>query len=297
MCSYANVPRLAAMGPFGEKESSHYGSNGWGAPMSSGYGQPPKIRFEVIGEAWQLFTQQMSTWVIAVLIMFVAMMVPGIVMVIGIVGSGMLGGLAGNRAGGAVFGLGMMLMMFVGILLIAVITAVMMGGMYRMAIKQIRGEPIQISDLWSVTDVLMNLIGAGLLIGIAMGVAAMACVLPMYIVGGLLMLTIPLIVDKKLGIMEAATLSWNTLKGEWLMAAVLFFVLNFIAGIGAIAIYIGMLFTYPIMFLGTALVYRDFILGSSPSTGGGYPVGVTPGGYPPDLYAAQQPPPPADEQR
>ncbi len=52
-------------------------ATGGGAPMYSGYGQPPKIRLEVIGEAWQLFTQQMSTWVLAMFLMFVILLVPG----------------------------------------------------------------------------------------------------------------------------------------------------------------------------------------------------------------------------
>lgn len=287
-------------------------ATGGGAPMSSGYGQPPKIRFEVISEAWQLFTQQMKTWVIAMVIFVVVMMVPGMVMGVVMVGSGVLGSAMGDHGGGVVALLGLGVGMVVGGLLLAVVATLLMGGLYRMAIKQIRGEPIELSDLWSITDVWMNLVGAGLLIGAAMVVGAMACIVPMYIVGGLLMLTIPLIVDKKMGVMEAATLSWNTLKQEWLMAAVLYFVLNFVAGLGAMALYIGMLFTYPLLFLGTALVYRDFILGGAGGTAvpadpyavgvtpGGYapggfvPGGYNPGGYSPDPPATPQPLPPTE---
>lgn len=272
---------------------------GGGAPMHSGYGQPPKIHFEVISEAWQLFTQQMGTWVMAILVMVVVMFIPGLLVGFGVAGSIGLGGMAGERGGGVIFGLGSMLFLFLGILLTMVLAFIMMGGLYRMAIKQVRGEPIQVSDLWSVTDVLGQLALGGLLVGLATGLAAVACYLPAFIVGGLLMLTIPLIVDQKMSAIDAMTRSWNTLKQEWLMAAILFFVLNFLAGLGAIVFTIGILFTYPLLFLGTALVYRDFILGSGaggPRLGGPvpYPTGVTPGAYPPDLYAAQQPPPPEE---
>jgi uncharacterized membrane protein len=216
---------------------------------------------------------------------------------IGMVAALGIGAAAGDRHGGAaIFGLGTMLIMFVGFIAIMVVAFIMMGGLYRMAIKQVRGEPIQISDLWSVTDVIGQLALGGLLMGLSIGLASLACYLPAFIVAGLLMLTIPLIVDQKMGAIDAMTRSWNTLKQEWLMAAVLYFVLTFIASIGVVALYIGMLFTYPLLFLGTALVYRDFILGGS---GGGpqladpnpYPANVTPGAYPPDLYAPQQPPP------
>ncbi len=262
--------------------------------MYSGYGQAPKIRFEVIGEAWQLFTQQMGTWVMAVLLMFVVLMVPAAVMFFSMFGM-LMASLAGGRNGAPIFGVGMMLGFPVAIMLLMVLAFVLMGGLYRMAIKQVRGEPIQLSDVWSVTDVLVNLLGGGLLVAFATMVGAVLCYLPALIVGGLLMLTIPLIVDQKMSPIEAATRSWNALKSEWLMAGVLFFVLSFIGGLGAIAVYIGMLFTYPIFILGVALVYRDFILGPGgpppPGSGSPYPVGVTPGSYPPAPYVAEPPPP------
>ena len=265
-------------------------ATGGEAPRVSGYGLPPKIRFEVIGEAWQLFTQQMATWIMAIVLFLVIMLVPGLVMVFGVMGSLAAALASGNRDGGPVFGLGMVLSLLVGSLLIAVVSVVMMGGMYRMAIKQVRGEPIQLSDLWSAVDVFWKLVGAGLLIGLSMAAASFLCYLPAYIVGGLLMLTLPLIVDQKLGVIEAMTRSWNALKHEWLMAAVLYFVLTFVSSLGAVVV-IGIVFSYPLLFLGSALVYRDFILGGGgPPPGSPYPVGVTPGGYPPASYAATAPP-------
>ena len=38
-----------------------------------GYAPRPRIRFEVIGEAWQLFQQQMGTWIVAALIAMVVL--------------------------------------------------------------------------------------------------------------------------------------------------------------------------------------------------------------------------------
>ncbi len=268
-----------------------------GGPPYSGYGQQPKIRFEIIGEAWQLFTQQMGTWVMGILVMFAGIIIPTIFVTIGLMGSGLLASGTRSEAGQATAGIGMLLVMVLGMLLMGAIVFLIMGGLFRMAVKQVRGLPIQVSDVWSVTDVFWKLVGAGFLMGLAVSVSALFCYLPAFIVGGLLMLTIPLIVDQKMGVMDAMTRSWNTLKQEWLMAAVLYFVLSLIGSAGIILVYIGMLFTYPLFFLGTALVYRDFILGGG---GGnlppqpGYPAGVTPGGYPPTLYASQPPPPPSE---
>ncbi len=219
---------------------------------------------------------------------------------VALVATGLMAGSAGNHAGGALFGLGTMAVILGGTFVIMLVAVVLMGGLFRMAIKQLRGEPIHVSDLWSVTDVIWKLVGAAFLIGLAVSVSTLACYLPAFIVGGLLMLTIPLIVDQKMGVIEAMSRSWNALKQDWLMAAVLYFLLNIIGTLGVVAIYIGMLFTYPIFILGTALVYRDFILGGSipppsgpqPYGSSPYPTNVTPGAYPPEMYAPQQPPPP-----
>ena len=298
--SYANASRRAVTWKPGEKEIHTMAAAGGGAPMPSGYGGPPKIRFEVISEAWQLFNQQMKTWVLAILIFVLAIFIPEAVMGVLMMVSGGMGAMLGNHGGSAIALLGMGLSMIVGGLLIAVVVAVVMGGLFRMAIKQVRGEPIELSDLWSVTDVWMQLVLAGLLMGVAILVGSLACGVGAYIVGGLLMFMIPLIVDKKMTAMEAATLSWNTLKPEWLMAAVLYFVINFVAGIGGVLFGIGMLFTYPLLFLGIALTYRDFMLGgggnavpadpyAAPVAPGGYaPGGYTPGGYSPPTSTDEQ---------
>lgn len=44
------------------------GYPGGGAPPAPGYVPQPRIRFEAIGEGWRLFTEQIGTWVAAVLI-------------------------------------------------------------------------------------------------------------------------------------------------------------------------------------------------------------------------------------
>jgi len=278
---------------------------GGGGPTPFGYGQTPKIRFEVISEAWQLFSQQMATWVLACLVFVLAIIIPEGIMFGIMMASGVMGGLAGDHGGGAIIVLGMGVGMIVGGLLMAVVISVIMGGLYRMAIKQVRGEPIELKDVWSVTDVWMQLVIAGLITFAGAMVGSLACGVGAYVVIGLLMFMIPLIVDKKMTAMEAAKLSWDTLKQEWLMAAVLYFVLNFIGSIGGIVFGIGMLFTYPLVFLGVALTYRDFMLGgpggqtvpTDPYAAGVPPGGYAPGGYTPGGYVPPQPPPPTDEQR
>jgi uncharacterized membrane protein len=88
-------------------------------------------------------------------------------------------------------------------------------------------------------------------------VAAIFCVLPCYVVSGLLMLTTPLIVEKRLGAVDAMKQSWAALQPDWLTATLFMFVLPLLSSLGAFACGVGLLFTMPLLFLGQAVVYAD----------------------------------------
>jgi len=152
--------------------------------------------------------------------------------------------------------------------------------------------------------VALPLIGASILIGIGTQIGAMLCIIPGLILAGLWMLTLPLIVDKKMGVIEAMSASFNALKSDMLTATLFYLVLSLVAAIGALLCGVGALFTYPLFPLAIAIVYRDFFLGGN--TGGptlNMPLppqsayGSQPGGYPPPPstpggYPPPPPPPP-----
>lgn len=140
------------------------------------------------------------------------------------------------------------------------VSAFLYGGMTRAALKQIRGYPIEITDLFSAKDVYPSLLVANLLIALSYVVGLALCIIPAFFIVGLLMLTFPLIVDKKMGATEAMSLSWNTLKGQAGMAAWFVIVLGLTIMLGYCACCIGLLFTWPLMFIAPCIVYRDFFM-------------------------------------
>jgi hypothetical protein len=246
---------------------------GAGPYQQPGYSGQPQVRFDAIGEAWRLFQAQMGAWIPAVLVYFVIMMV--LSFVINSV-TGVTAGRGGPPSSGnpfAVFGP----MMFISGIIQWVLSTFFMGGLFRMATNQLRGQPISIGDMFSVSDVLPALLVGSLLVGLAAGIGMLFCVIPGLVIAGLLMFTIPLIVDKRLGATEAMSLSWNTLKGQALMATVFYFVVAIIGGLGAMLCGIGLLFTFPLFILSVAVLYRDFFMGQT--TAG--PAVSPPGAYPP----------------
>jgi hypothetical protein len=237
------------------------GSSGPGAVPASG---PAQINFDVIGRAWAVLKPTLGTWVVAFLIYAVIMGV-----VSGIIGAVLgtsarplplpvPGGAPGQFPGSAPVPTPNLPLMFVAQLLQFVVLQFLIGGLYRMAINQVRSGQLSLGDMFSVTDVLPSLLGAALLSGLATFAGLLLCVIPGLLISGLLMFTIPLVVDQRMGAIEAMSTSWNTLKGQAVMALVFIFVTGLLATAGVIACFVGVLVTAPLAVLSIATLYRDF---------------------------------------
>jgi hypothetical protein len=228
--------------------------------------RPPRpiVRFGAIGEAWELVRQSWGVWVLTVLIV--------------LIGNSVLNGMLfsafriehAHGVGGFRFPLrtgGQ----WVQALLNMVVNGFFLGGMIRMACQQVRGYPIRVETLFSVVDVLPELFLGSVLYGLASLVGLGCLVLPGFIVQGVLMFTLPLIVDGRLPATAALAQSWHALKGQWLTATVFHLVLWAVAGVGACFCGVGLLFTAPIYSLGIAILYRDFFLAKGAAKAPPYP--------------------------
>src|SRR5205085_2723588 len=149
---------------------------------------------------------------------------------------------------------------FVPVVVVMVAAFTMLGGMFRMAIRQLQGESIQATDIFKVQDVIGPLIIGSLLMVVAIYIGMIFCILPGLILAGLLMFTIPIIVDKRLAPVDAVKLSFETLKPDLVMATLFYIVVTIVGQIGGAACVIGALFTYPLFFLSIAILYRDFFM-------------------------------------
>jgi hypothetical protein len=136
------------------------------------------------------------------------------------------------------------------------VQGLLMGGMFRMALKQIDGGEIQLGDLFAVRDVAGPLALAMLLLGLLSGVGFALFFLPGLVVLGLTMFTLPLIADAGLGPVTALRMSVVALQRNWFSAAVFVFAMAFLVFAGALPFFLGLLFTVPLSFLTTAALYR-----------------------------------------
>jgi len=147
--------------------------------------------------------------------------------------------------------------------------------------EQLRGGRLEFKDLFSGGDCFFRVLGATIVVGLLVMVATMLCIIPGFIVSGLLFFTVPLIVERRMGVFEAMGASYEATKPNLLMFTLFAFVVSLIASAGYYACYVGLLATYPLLFTMTAVAYRDCF---------GLPGAVSFLPPPPrDLYA---PPPP-----
>jgi hypothetical protein len=197
-----------------------------------GYMPHRQVNFDVLGPAWKLFQQEAATWLLTALIL---MAVSGIVGVALSIVVPIVGGFVGSIPG-----------------------MVLSVGAFRMALKQIRGAKIAVGDVFDISDVIAPAIVAALLWSIATSIGFVLCILPGLVLVGLLLFTFPLIADRRMDGIEAMKLSVETLKDEWLMAAVFSLVLGLIATVGLLACGVGILVAGPVILLAEALLYRAY---------------------------------------
>ena len=223
-------------------------------PYAPGKARRPRVRFDAIGDAWRLFNLRPLTWVLAGLIVLV-----GNSLLYGAVYS-ILGNPIPRSGGGFRVALPPP-----GTLLNAVLSAILnglfLGGMFRMACLQVRGKTIAFTDLFGVAQVSPRelILGCGSY-GLICFAASLVLVLPAFVAAGVLMFTLPLIVDGRMSAFDALRASWHALKGQWLQATVFHLVAYLVTGLGACLCGVGLVITMPLYCLSIAVLYRDFFL-------------------------------------
>jgi hypothetical protein len=213
----------------------------------------PLVRFGAVGDAWRLYRSHWGTWSLTALVSLVCIgILEGVVSTAFHVSlRGAFGGLLGLRAPEAPIPV---------IVVGAMIVGFFLGGMVRMAIRQVRGRAPRVEDLFAVSDVWFDLVLGSALLALIAAIGLSLFVLPGLVALGLFMFMYPLIVDGGLPATGALIQSFHALKSQWLLAASVHFVMAFIAGLGVVLFGIGWLVTCPLYVLTLAVLYHELFL-------------------------------------
>ena len=246
-----------------------------GMPYGGGgaaYAPPGKVNFGWINEAFDLFKSAAAVWIVAVLVLiFIPAVVGGVIgAVFGASGAASAG--AGSTGFGRpspfMSGLPIAVQLVVQVFS-AVFQSFMYAGLYGMAVKQVRGEPISFGDIFSGGRYFLPMLGFFIIYGIAFVIGFVLLIIPGLIVASLLLPAYALIADgESLG--TAISRSIDGMKRDIWSGIALLFVMGLLLLVSAIPCGLGLLVTYPMLWIISALAYRDMV---------GMPNEAAPGGY------------------
>jgi membrane-anchored glycerophosphoryl diester phosphodiesterase (GDPDase) len=264
-----------------------------------------EVRWEWIGEAWKLFTANPGAWIGMLLLYVIAtFLIIGLPVMFILIPAGVF---ASNSdpttiATAVAAAAGVLLFLIPVIMIVALFAvAYLFSGMFRAAIKQSRGQQISVGDLFSGGDCFLRVLGLLVLSALVQIAVWIVFLIPSFlidgleslaslgssaaglIVNGLLYFSIPLIVDRGAGVMDAIRQSIETTKPQWWMFALFALVVGILCSVGVLACGIGVLVTLPFYFTVPAVAYRDTFGAQSAQT---FDQFSTP---PPPSYYAPQP--------
>jgi uncharacterized membrane protein len=125
---------------------------------------------------------------------------------------------------------------------------------------------VSIGDMFSKGfEVFVPSLVAGILIGLFSSVGSIACGVGSIVVYGLLILAMPLIIDKRMDFWPAIQLSFETTKANWLAWSLFALVLGLLYMLGVIVCIVGVLVTTPIAVGAIVMAYKDTFPESGPA--------------------------------
>ena len=267
-----------------------------GPPGGAAYLPPGRVNFGWLGEAFDLFKANVGVWIVATLMAFVPSLIGGII--------GFIFGITSARSvptaqppfGQSPFGVSLTGGLPPGLSLVidvfsAVYGAWLYGGIYRTAVKQVRGEIISIGDIFSGASLMWKILGFNIVYGLVVGIGLVLCLVPGFLLSGLLFPGYALIADGET-VGNAISRSMDAMKRDMWNAAAFVFVMGLLIAVSIISCGLGLFVTLPMFFLVSALAYRDMI--GMPGLNQAAPAygaaGTAPGVWPPAPGA--WPPPP-----
>ena len=296
-----------------------------------------RVNFGWITESWQFFMAQAGIWIVAALALIGPSVVLGVAFYIYFLMSMFPHGFVPPTPGAtlppptppAIFApsnVGKIFTVEIAVSLpMAVYFTFLYGSMFRMAVRQVRGLALTYRDILGGGPLFGRMLGAMFLLGfgtyaleavcvgpgylmlflranpvgaavaLVLGFLLLFCLLP--VVTGLLLPAFALMADG-VPVFAALRRSVRAMKGQWLPAAGFVFVLGLLVYVSEIPCFIGLLATIPMIFLTTALAYRDLagMPNVLPPPAPYYPP-AAPGVWPPPPGQALpygQPPPPSE---
>lgn len=150
---------------------------------------------------------------------------------------------------------------------IGLLAGPLMGGLFWYYLKKIRREPAQVSDAFAgFNQSFLQLFLGALVASLLASIGFMACVLPGIYLAVAWKLTLPIIIDKRLGFWDAMEVSRKVVTRCW-WSVFLFLIVCALINIGGVLLcFVGIFFTWPLTMLALTFLYEDLFGSAKPAT-------------------------------
>jgi hypothetical protein len=157
---------------------------------------------------------------------------------------------------------------------------VLLGGLDYMFIRRLRGEAVQIGDVFEGFNLaFLHLTLAGLVKWLLTSLGFLLCILPGIYLGVGYVFALPLVIDKKMEFWPAMEVSRRVVHRHWWSIFALVIVSGLIAGAGFLVCGVGALVTVPVATASLMCAYED-LFGPEPAHPVPGPGRFDPGGNP-----------------
>ena len=236
-----------------------------GLGMYTGEPNPAaRVSFDLIGEAWGLIKSRLGTWMLVMLVYVLVIVVVsvglGMITQVGLIAMGAAPGNNPNNPPDAAQLVPLFGLQFIQNIAQIAVTSYFEAGLFLIALRQIRGEPIEVGQLFQGGRYWMPMFIATLLTTLATIGGFILCIIPGIYIAARLSLAPVITVGGGVSGIDAMKLSWRALGGKVFMAFVFAFVVGLISGIGVLLCGVGLLITAPFRYVCYALLFRDFFL-------------------------------------
>lgn len=216
--------------------------------------------FDLLGEAWRktkgtkgliwggLFACA-GVLIGAQLALYLVAMVLGL----GAFGLAAIGGGEGAAMAGVV---GMLLLTVLSTVVSLAITYPFMAGFNMIGIRQAAGQPLRFGEFFAHFNRTLALLGAAILMSIAIIIGFALLVLPGIYLSIATLLTIPLVVERKLSPWQAMMVSCKAITQHWFKVFFLFLTMNIVVWFSMLPLGIGLIWTIPMFIVMIGVLYN-----------------------------------------
>jgi len=158
---------------------------------------------------------------------------------------------------------------YLGILIALIIGGPMMGGVYALYLKKIRGQPAVLGDAFvGFSTAFVPLMLAKLVSGVLTGFGCLLCLLPGIYLAVSWMFALPLVIDKKIDFWQAMELSRKVISKHWWTMLGFLIVCALVTLLGLLALCVGVFVASAVAQAALMYAYED-IFGAKPTSQAG----------------------------